>query len=70
MNKEIFTTSAGQTTNAVAPVQGLNRLVVDNAEKLVALQTFANLRALLDMSDAEAFQVYTGKHSEFVRSFK
>jgi phasin family protein len=56
----------------------LNRLLVDNAEKLVAMQIasvqsyyalgFSNLKALLEVNDAEAFQAYIGKHSELVKS--
>ena len=38
MNKEIFPTLVEQTNKAFAPVQELNRSVVDNTEKLVALQ--------------------------------
>ena len=78
MNKEIISTFTEQTKSAVAPVQGLNRLVVDNAEKLVALQIasvqsyyalgFANLKALLEVHDAEAFKAYIGKQSELVKS--
>ena len=78
MNKEILSTFAEQTKNVVAPVQELNRLVVDNAEKLAALQIasvqsyyalgFANLKALLEVNDAEAFTAYIGKHNELVKS--
>ena len=78
MNKEIISTLTEQTKNVAAPVQGLNRLIVDNAEKLVALQiasvksysalSFANLKALLEVRDAEAFQAYLGKQSELAKS--
>lgn len=78
MNHDSFSTLAEQTKNAFAPAQELNRLIVDNAEKLVALQIasvqsyyalgFSNLKALLEVNDAEAFQTYIGKHSEFVKS--
>ncbi len=78
MNKEIISTLTEQTKNVVAPVQDLNRLLVDNAEKLVALQIasvqsyyalgFSNLKALLEVHDAEAFQAYVGKQSELAKS--
>ena len=78
MNKELFSTFTEETKKALVPVESFNRLVVDNAEKLVALQIasvqsyyalgFANLKALLEVHDAEAFKAYIGKHSEFVRS--
>jgi phasin family protein len=78
MNKEIISTLTEQTKNVVAPVQELNRLVVENAEKLVALQIasaqsyyalgFSNLKALLEVHDAEAFKAYIGKQSELAKS--
>ena len=78
MNKEIISTLTEQTKNVVAPVQELNRLAVENAEKLVALQIasvesycalgFSNVKALLEVNDAEAFKAYIGKQSELVRS--
>ena len=78
MNKEIISTLTEQTKNVVAPVQDLNRLVVDNAEKLVALQIasvqsyyalgFSNLKALLEVHDAETFQAYIGKQRELAKS--
>ena len=78
MNKEIISTLTEQTKNVVAPVQELNRLVVENAEKLVALQIasvqsycalgFSNVKALLEVNDAEAFQAYIGKQSELAKS--
>ena len=78
MNKEIISTLTEQTKNVAAPAQGLNRLIVDNAEKLVALQiasvknysalSFANLKALLEVRDAEAFQAYLSKQGELAKS--
>ncbi|MCP4407496.1 MAG: phasin family protein [Gammaproteobacteria bacterium] len=78
MNNEIISTLTEQTKNVVAPVQDLNRLVVDNAEKLVALQIasiqshyalgFSNLKALLEVHDAEALQAYIGTQTEFAKS--
>ena len=78
MNKEIFSTFTEETKKALAPVEAFNRLVIDNAEKLVALQiasiqsyyalSFTNLKALLEVHDAEAFKAYVGKHNEFVKS--
>ncbi len=79
MNKEIFpTTLVEQSKNALAPAKELNRLIVDNAEKLVALQIasvqsyaalgFSQLRAALEVNDAEAFQAYIAKQNELVKS--
>ncbi len=78
MNKEIFSNFTEETKKALAPVEALNRLIVDNAEKMVALQIasvksyyalgFANLKALLEVHDVEAFNAYIGKQNEFVKS--
>ncbi len=78
MNKEIFPTLVEQTKKTLAPAQALNRLVVDNAEKLVALQIasvqsyyalgFSQLRAALEVNDAEAFQAYIAKQNELVQN--
>ena len=78
MSKDIFSVLTEQTNNALAPVQQLNRLIVDNAEKLVALQIasvqsyyalgFSHLKALLEVHDTEALQAYIGKQGEFVKS--
>jgi phasin family protein len=78
MNKEIFPTLVEQTNKALAPMQELNRSVVDNTEKLVALQIssvqsyyalgFTLLRAALEVKDAETFQAYIAKQNELVKS--
>ncbi len=78
MNKEIFPTLVEQTKKTLAPAQNLNRLIVDNAEKLVALQIasvqsyaalgFSHLRAALEVDDAEAFQAYIAKQNELIKS--
>ena len=78
MNKELFSQLNEQANQMLAPVQALNQLVVDNAEKLVALQIasleryaalgFSQLRALLEVNNAEAFQAYIGKQTELVKS--
>ena len=78
MNNELISTFTEDTKKALAPVQAFNRLVVVNAEKLVALQIasiqsyyamgFANLKALLEVHDAEAYKAYLSKHNEFVKS--
>jgi phasin family protein len=78
MNKEIFPTLVEQTNKAFAPVQELNRSVVDNTEKLVALQIssvqsyyslgFSLLRAALEVKDAETLQAYIAKQNELVKS--
>jgi phasin family protein len=76
--KEIPTALVEQTKKAFAPAQELSRLVVDNAEKLVALQlasvqsyftlAFSQLKAALEVDDAEAFQKYIAKQNELVKS--
>ncbi len=78
MNKEIFPTLVEQAKKTLAPAQELNRLVVDNAEKSVALQIasvqsyaalgFSHLGAALEVDDAEAFQAYIGKQNELIKS--
>ncbi len=80
MSNELLSQYNEQVRQVLAPVQALNQLAVDNAEKLVALQVasleryvalgFSQLRALLDVNDAEAFQAYLGKQNEFVRSVR
>ena len=78
MNDVIPTTLVEQTKKALAPVQELNRLVVDNTEKLIALQLasvqsyaalgFSHLRAALEVNDEEAFKEYIAKHNELVKT--
>lgn len=78
MNEETPTTLVEQTKKALSPVQELSRLVIDNTEKLVALQLasmqsyftlgFSQLKAALEVKDAEAFQKYIAKQDELVKS--
>ena len=78
MNKELLSQYNEQARQVLAPVQALNQLAVDNAEKFVALQAasleryvafgFSQLRAVSEVNDAEAFQAYLGKQNELVRS--
>jgi phasin family protein len=78
MNKETPTALVEQTKKAFVPAQELSRLVVDNTEKLVALQlaslqsyftlAFSQLKAALEVDDAEAFQKYIAKQNELVKS--
>ena len=78
MNTEIPSSFTEQTKNVIAPIQDMNRLIIDNAEKLVALQIasmksysalgFANLKALLEIKDADAFQAYLEKQGELIKS--
>lgn len=78
MNKELIPSLVEESKKALAPVEAMNRLIVENAEKLVALQIasiqsyaalgFANLKALLEVHDAEAFKAYIGKQSELAKS--
>jgi phasin family protein len=78
MNKEIFPTLVEQSNKILAPVQELNRSVVDNTEKLVALQIssvqsyyalgFSLLRAALEVKDAETLQAYIAKQNELIKS--
>ncbi|MCP4410282.1 MAG: hypothetical protein GY807_21560 [Gammaproteobacteria bacterium] len=81
MNKEIFPTAlVEQSKNALAPAKELNRLIVDNAEKLVALQIasvqsyaalgFSQLRAALEVNDAEAIQAYLAKQNDLVKGVR
>jgi phasin family protein len=78
MNKEISNALVEQTKNAFAPAQELNRLIIDNTEKLVALQlasvqsyfalAFSQLKAALEVDDAEALRKYIAKQNELVKS--
>jgi phasin family protein len=78
MKKEIPNALVEQTKKAFAPAQELNRLVIDNTEKLVALQlasvqsyftlAFSQLKAALEVDDAEAFRKYIAKQNELVKS--
>ena len=78
MNDVIPTTLVEQTKNVLAPVQELNRLVVDNTEKLVALQLasvqsymalgFSQLKAALEVNDEEAFQKYIAKQNDLIKN--
>ncbi len=78
MNDVIPTTLVEETKKALAPAQELNRLVVDNAEKLIALQLasaqsyaalgLGHLRAALEVNDEEALKTYIAKHSELVKT--
>ena len=68
MNDVIPTNLVEQTKKALAPAQELNRLVVDNTEKLVALQLasmqsyvalgFSQLKAAVEVNDEQAFKNY------------
>jgi len=78
MTKELLAPLTEQAQKMLAPVQALNQLAVDNAEKLVALQIasvqrnaalgFSQLRAALEVKDVEAFQSYLSKQYELVKS--
>jgi phasin family protein len=78
MNKETPNALVEQTKKALAPAQELSRLVVDNTEKLVALQlaslqsyvalAFSQLKEALEVDDAETFQKYIAKQNELVKS--
>jgi phasin family protein len=78
MKKEIPNALVEQTKKAFAPAQELNQLVIDNTEKLVALQlasvqnyftlAFSQLKAALEVDDAEALQKYIVKQNELVKS--
>ena len=78
MNKELLSQLNEQARQILAPVQALNQLSIDSAEKLVALQVasleryvalgFSQLRAASEVNDAEALQAYLGKQNELVKS--
>ena len=78
MNKELLSPLNEQAKKLLAPVQALNQLAVNNAEKLVALQIaslernaalgFSQLRAALEVKDVEAFQAYINNQYELVKT--
>ncbi len=78
MNDLMPATVVEQTKKALAPAQELNRLVVDNAEKLVALQLasvnsyvalgFSQLKAALEVNDEKAFQNYIAKQNDLFKT--
>lgn len=77
MNIELNSSLTEQTKNVIAPVQEVNRLIIGKAEKLVALQIasiqrysalgFANLKALSEIKDADAFQAYLENQGELLK---
>ncbi len=78
MSKDLISSLVEESKKALGPVEAYNRLVVDTAEKVVALQIasvesyaalgFANLKALLEVHDVEALKTYIEKNNELVKS--
>jgi phasin family protein len=78
MNIELNSSLAEQTKNSIAPVQDMNRLIVDKVEKLVTMQIasaqrysalgLANLKAFMDIKDADTLQAYIGKQGDLIKS--
>ena len=78
MSKDPVFSFVEESKKALAPVEAYNRLAVETAEKVVALQIssvesyyalgFANLKALLEVHDVEAFKSYIEKNNELIKS--